>query len=395
MTIERAHATASDTLEATSDTLIDNMTLTPPSGEYLLTFTATLLTNSASTNDHNNIFSAYVGGSKVTGSEVRYEEDGSINDAFLPMIVSIEVNPNGSEAVEIRHRVTNATGPMFIQDRELNLFPMTGGLQDTDDVIDTFAGTTGVWALLDNMTETPAADDYLLVFSAAAQGPSGSTLGFRVSVGGTDITASEINQFQESSWAGRYFPFLLIAKISPDGSETVEIEWTRVGGTGTLECQSRSMNLIPIADADMFLATGTVDDTDGTTNDVLIDDMTITDPGADDYLVLFAAFDFTGSTSNNEFEVEYHVHEGGTHVADTIRKHEHEGSVDNTDIPVMMTGRVTVAGATDDIQEFWQNPASTLTRTMKNRQLIAVREAAAAPAVVILKPYNYQPYLAR
>ena len=373
MAIERAFASANDTLDSTSDTLINSMTLTPASGQYLLVFSCNFLTASASGTDFNT-FSVYVGGTQIPHTEREYHEDTSVDNCFLPMAIACEVNPNGSQAVEIRHRASGTASPIVAQRRELLLLPVTDAiLEDSSTANDTLA--TATWTTVDGMTRTPPAGDYLLVFTTSGDGPSGTQLGFRASVGGTPIAASEVRNEQESSAAADEMPIMVIASISPNGSQVVEIEWSRVVGSGTITIHEHTMVLIPTAAADIFEVTGTANDSDGTTTDKLIDGMTITDPGAGDYLVLFAATDFFGSVANNKGEVTYSVRVGGSKVADSVRMHEHEGSIDNADLTVMVGARVTLV-AGDDIQMYWQG-SSTTSRTIYDRTLIAIREAVA------------------
>ena len=141
MTIERAFASASTTLDQTSPTLVNSMTITPASGEYLLVFSGELRVDTA-TNGENTIFSVYVAGSQITGSEVRYEEDGSVTNCTLHITVTIEINPTGGQAVEIRYVADSGTTPLSMLNRELQLFPMTGGLEDAATGTDTLATAT-------------------------------------------------------------------------------------------------------------------------------------------------------------------------------------------------------------------------------------------------------------
>lgn len=373
MTIERAFASASDALDQTSLTQVDSMVISnPPAGEYLCLFSAEIFTHSSATDAQRTSFSVFVGGVEVDYSTRHYEEDSSINNAYLPMFIACEVNPNGSQDVEVKYIAASAASPLLAYRRELLLFPAQDILQDTDDVLDELA--TASWTTVDSMTRTPPAGDYLLVFSTTIEGTSGDTIGMRASVGGTPIAASRVEQFQESSWAGRDFPMMLCASISPNGSQVVEIEWSRVTGSGTIGCKERTMLLIPTDAANIFQAVGVSDDPDSTTTDKLIDDMTITDPGADDYLVLFAGTDYAGSIGDNLILVTYSIRMGGVQEADSRRQHEHEGSVDYANIPVMLASKVTVDTGTDEIEAYWQNTTTT-SRTMRSwRTLIAIRE---------------------
>lgn len=379
MSIERAAATANDTLDATSDTLVVGMTITPASGDYLAFSTCTFLTDSASGN-HVNTFSIYVGGTVVDHSERDYQEDTSVDNCQLPMVLSCKVSPNGSQAVEVRHRTTNALTPLICQKRELNLFSIpAAGTDYEQSATDTITRTVATFTPIPGIAVTPVADDYLLVFSTSVAATNGESVDIKVTVGGTDVSHTLRTFFAEQSWADSDFPMFIACKVSPNGSESVTVEWARVTGTGTATMHERTMNLVPFDAGDIFEATGTADDADSTTTDKQIDDMLITDPGADDYLVLFSAFDFYGVIDNNNAETQYSIRNGSSRVTDSERVHEHEGSIDSTDIPVMAGGKVTVASGTDDLAMWWQNVTATDTRTIKERTLVAVREAAAGP----------------
>ena len=271
MTIERAFASASDTLDQTSLTQVDSMVISnPPAGEYLAVFSCEIFTHSSATDAQRTSFSIFVGGVEVDYTTRHYEEDSSINNAYLPMFIACEVNPNGSQDVEVRYIAASASSPLLAYRRELLLFPAQDILQDTDDVLDELS--TASWTTVDTMTRTPPAGDYLVLFNSTIYGVSGDTIGMRISVGGTPIAASRVEQFQESSWADRDFPIMLCASISPNGSQVVEIEWSRVTGSGTIGCKERTMLLIPTDAANIFQAVGVADDSDGTTTDKLIDD---------------------------------------------------------------------------------------------------------------------------
>ncbi len=380
MSIERAAATADDTLDQTSDTLIVGMSITPPSATYQLFFTCTFRIGTAGS--EVNTFSVYVGGVQIDHSEREYQENTSIDNSQLPMVCSCEVSPDGSEAVEIRHRTENAASPLIAEKRELNLFPhpVAGTpVEVSATADDTITGAT--FATMVGMSTTPVAGDYWLVFSASWQATTNnSIITAQVTVGGTIVDYSLRLFENEASWSQSEFPVLIAIKISPDGSELVEIEWNRTAG-GTATVHERTMNLIPVAAGDIFEATATAGDTDNTTTDKQIDNMLITNPGAADYIVLFSAHDFYGSVAqNNTAETQYSMRNGSSRVTDSERVHEHEGSIDSSDVPVMAGGKVTVSG-TDDLAMWWQNVTDTLARTINERTLLAVREAAAAAPV--------------
>jgi hypothetical protein len=169
---------------------------------------------------------------------------------------------------------------------------------------------------------------------------------------------------------------MTLASITMDGVDAVSVQFASQAGTTTVG--ERTMNLIPFAAASIFQAIGTVDDTDSTTTDKLLDDMTITDPGADDYLCMFSMTQAFGSLGSADLgRVTYSIHEGGAVVTDSERDNEIEDSLDNTYHLAFCGGRVTVGGATDDLEIFWQG-ASTSARTGRNRTFIAIREGGAS-----------------
>lgn len=381
MTIERAFATASFTLDATVDTLVGGMTLSPAAGKHLAVFNCEILTPAGPTAGHILTFSIYVNGVQIAASERDYGEDTSITDTPLPMIVTAEVNPTAGQAVEVRYRSNFAATPMSAEIREFNLFPIAGtAFEDSATGDDTL--NNAMFTTLDSMTRTPPADDYLMVFSCSAEGPADVGLQFQLTVGGTEVAASRITYFSESSIDNRSSPVLVIASISPDGAEVVEIEWRRSVGMGTITAHERTMQLIVMPTVDLFEATGTADDTDVTTVDKQIDDMLITDPGVNDYLTLFASSTLYGNIGSPTKITTYSVRVAGTKVADSARDHGHEPSLDDTDLPVMTAAKVTTSLSTDDLQMFWQGNQTDL-RTMHERTFIAIRETALDQIIVM------------
>ena len=220
---------------------------------------------------------------------------------------------------------------------------------------------------------TPASGDYLLTFSTSGEGPSAAQLAFRATVGGSVIAHSVRQEEQESSSANDHIPLGLAVSISPNGSQDVVIQWSRISGTGTIIVSERTMNLIPTAAADIFQATGTADDADSTTTDKQVDDMLITDPGAADYLAIYTSSDFYGAVTSGEGATTYSIQEGGARVTDSERINEHEESLDSVNMQCFAGGRITVAVGTDDVQMFWQG-VSTTPRTARERTLVLLRE---------------------
>ena len=377
MAILRAAATANFTLDNTGTaTLITGLTLTPASDDYLLSCTIEFLTPSAAP-AATDTFSVWVGGTQIAHSQRFYDGDTSVDNASITYALTCKVSPNGSQDVEIRHTRSSSSAPCIASKREMTLFPMPASGTDYEDsatATDTVASST--YSVLDSMTRTPASGDYLAVFSSSVEGPSGAASGFRMRVGGTVQTHTLREIFYESSAPDVRLSVMLIASITANGSQAVDIQFNRPTGAGTITVHHRTMNLIPVASADIDQASGTADDTDSTTTDKLLDDMTITDPGADDYLTMFSMTIAWGTLAADQGRVTMSVHEGGAVVTDTDRDNEVEDSLDNSYMSAYTGGRVTVGGATDDLEIFWQG-ASTQQRTGRERTFIAMKEASA------------------
>ncbi len=373
MTIERAFQSGSTTLNQTSWTQVNGMTLTPGAGNYLAVFSMQVQF-AASPGGNILKVAIYVNNVKQDHTEREIRDNSSLNDMYWGICTSCYVQPGAAQSVEVRYIIDG--GSMTGTNRELNLFPAPGtNYQDTDTVNDTIA--SGTWTTLDNMTRTPASGNYLLVFTASCEPPAaGENVGFRLSVGGSPVAYTERQCFLESSAAPASYTVMIAASISPNGSQVVEIEWARITGSGTQTCYERNMILIGIASADIKLAQGTADDSDSTADtDVAIDDMLITDPGANDWLILFSSFDYYGSLSTGEGLTTYKIYEGGAEDTNLTRIFEHEDSLDNTYMSFYLTGRVTLSAGTDDIQAYWR-ANSTVERTIYERSMVAVREPA-------------------
>ena len=370
MTIERSFASGSSTLNQTSWTQINSMTLTPGAGNYLAVFSAEIQFAASPTGSILRI-AIYVDGTIVDHSERQIQDNSSLNDMYIGVTTSAYVSPGDAQVVEVKYIING--GSMAVTNRELNLFPAPGtNYQDGDIVNDTIAGT---WTTLDTMTRTPANGTYLLLFTASAQPPtSGETIGFRLSVGGSPVAHTERQMFLESSAAPASYCVMIAAMITPNGSQVVEIEWARITGSGTQTCYERNMIMIGIASADIKQASGTADDTDSTSgSDVAIDDMTITDPGDNDWLVFFSSSDYYDSLSSGEGLTIYKIYEGGAEDTNLTRTFEHEDSLDYARMTLFTTGRVTLGLSTDDILAYWQ-ANSTIQRTIYERTLVAIRE---------------------
>jgi hypothetical protein len=375
MAILRAAATANFTLNNTGTaTLITGLTLTPAADDYFLHSTIEF-TTSAATPSATDTFSVWVNNVEIAHSRRVYFGNTSIDNASITYVLSCKVSPAGSQAVEIRHTRSTASEPNIASKREMTLFPIpAAGTDYEDSSVTNDTTTSATMSTIVSMNRTPVSGTYLVAFSSSATGAVGSTVaGFRVSVDGTPITHTLREIFWESSGADQELSVGIFAEVTVNGSQEVQIEFNRPSGTGTITVHDRTMNLIPIATGDIFEASATANDTDSTTTDKLLDGMTITDPGAADYMTLFSMSIAWGTITADQGRTTMSVHEGGAVVTDTDRDNEVEDSLDNAYWVAYTGGRVTVGGATDDMEIFWQG-ASTVQRTGTERTFVAIRE---------------------
>ena len=320
-------------------------------------------------------FNVYVGGVLVPHTERSYEQDASITNTHLVYAIGAIVSPNGSQDVEIRHRVNDAANPLVALKREMTLFPSADQIEVSATGDATISSTT--FAALLTAT-TPANGTYLCTFGTSGQGPAANEVEFRVVVGGVVVAHSLRHTETESSNDNRDEALgTLGVVVTPDGTEDVVIEWRRPSNppTGTRTIHQRTLTLTPIPADFIKEASSVSDDTTSSTADLLITGMTITDPGVADWLVLFTGADFFGNIGTGDAEVTYSIRNAGVRVTDSERIHEHEESLDNVDLIVNAGGRVTVAGATDDLEMFWQNTSTGVPRTIHERTFVAIREA--------------------
>ncbi len=386
MAILKAAATANDTLDSLSDTLIDGLILTTPAaGDYLLWATIQVLTPGTTTSATGLNFNVYVGGVLIPHTERLYEQDASVSDAAFTYVIGALVSPSGLQDVEIRHRVSATDTPLVAQNREMTLFPSLNAAPI--EVSATGDATTSSPSFSALMTAvTPANGTYLCTFGTSGQGPTGNGVEFRLVVGGVVIAHSLREQGpSNSSVADRdECQGNMAVVVTPDGTEDVVVEWRRSSAPGTRTVHQRTLTLTPTEPVDVLEASSVADDSDSTSSDVLIDGMTIANPGMDVYLVLFTSHDFYGTIGTNAAQTSYSVREDGTRVVDSERRADHEESVDDVNMSVQAGGRVIVTSGTSDLEMFWQN-STTTTRTIHERSFVAIR----------LKPFLRPQYLVR
>ncbi len=379
MAILRAAATANFTLNNTGTAaLITGLTLTPASDDYFL-YATVEFTTPASAPAETDTFSVWVNNVELAHTRRTYFGNTSIDNASITYVMSCKVSPTGSQAVEIRHTRSSATEPCIATNREMTLFPIPVAGTDYEESSTTNDTTTSsTFSTIVGMARTPVSGTYLVAFSSSAELSAADQDGaFRISVDGTPIAHTRRDINWESSGSDQELSIGIFAEVTVDGGEEVQIEFASVNNAATLTVHDRTMNLVPIASGDIFEASSATNDTDSTTTDKLLDGMTITDPGADDYLTMFSMSIEWGALAADEGRVTMSVHEGGAVVTDSERDNEVEDSLDTAYWVAYCGGRVTVGGSTDDLEIFWQGN-STVLRTGRERTFVAIRELSSA-----------------
>lgn len=106
----QASATADTTTTSATDVLMNSMTLTPAAGTYGVVFSTSL---ESSSNNAIISVSVYAGGVQAAHSERQAEPatSGGLGSsaANMPVSTNAEVTVNGSQAIEIRWRITAGT----------------------------------------------------------------------------------------------------------------------------------------------------------------------------------------------------------------------------------------------------------------------------------------------
>lgn len=103
---ENVKAAGNVSTTSTSDVLLNGMSITPPSGTYLISFQTSI---TISGNDGQAYVSVYTGNFKQSESELKFRVgSGGVRDIEAPMTISeFPVTVNGSQSIQIRWRRSN------------------------------------------------------------------------------------------------------------------------------------------------------------------------------------------------------------------------------------------------------------------------------------------------
>ncbi len=254
----QAIATANTTTTSSIDTQVDNLTLTPGSGDYIVYFSA----SAENTAVGHTYFSVYSDGVQTPHSERDlYTEDSFIGTFYPVATQTLLTNVGPSDVIEIKWRTDSGTARILQGTLTLQKVNSSQIVQVSDTVT---ANTTSVSdTQIDSMSVTPGSGKYLAYFSTSLKNTaSDATQNISIYAGGSQITHSERQLYTENSFDTDVidtFPVTSQAYLSSIGpSDVVEIKYRT--SSGQVSSYERTLTLVRIFDAggaSDSIATGT------------------------------------------------------------------------------------------------------------------------------------------
>src|SRR3989344_6060340 len=232
-------------------------------------------------------------------------------------------------------------------------------LEASSTAATTTTSTTDV--VMTGMTLTPGAGDYLVVFSTSVKTAAAATVFVSIYVNGVQQAHTERQHFQEGSIAGFEEPLMTYAHVSVLAGQVVDIRWRTSASTAT--AQARTLNLFPVAAADVSQATATADTTLDSATYTLLDGMSLS-PAAGTYLALFS----TSADGPSDSIIDTSLFVGGVQVAHTERSNTQEASIPTTEFAHAILAKVTpTAGQAVEVR--WRKTGGTGNITAHQRTL--------------------------
>jgi len=363
------------TLDQTSDTVwgatTEETSISPAAGDYLCIFSAWVVYNTSPA-DEVLITSIYVNGSQVANSERQLEQEDSEQNGDGLIFLSAKITVAASEKVDIRYR-QSAAKAMTGKRRSLILFPWTSGSDEVKNSDEIEAPTSG-YADMTDMTLTPGAGDYLAVFSTHVNLIASNGVNIQFVEAGTALAHTErLVEAESSESPGVQRIMAVAAHITLADSEVIKVRWQRNGGVASNKITDKALTIVKVASGDIKEASQTTDDTStNNTDDVLITDMTLTTPGDNDWLALFGSSLFWGVLGPHA-RTKFFFYANGSKDSESERGVRRDNSIDSIDRMKCIAG--VVSPSTGDIQARWR-AEDTDTRTLRQRTLVAIREAS-------------------
>src|SRR3989344_1769195 len=223
--------------------------------------------------------------------------------------------------------------------------------------------------VMTGMTLTPGAGDYLVVFSTSVKTAAAATVFVSIYVNGVQQAHTERQHFQEGSIFSFGEPLMTYAHVSVGAGQTVDIRWRT--STSTATAQARTLNLFPVAAADVSQATATADTTLNSGTYTVLDGMSLS-PAAGTYLALFS----TSADGPSDSIIDTKLFVDGLPVDHTERSMTQESSIPYTAFAHGILAKVTpTAGQAGEVK--WKNNGTAGNITAHQRTLTLYKVDAA------------------
>jgi len=215
---------------------------------------------------------------------------------------------------------------------------------------------SATYALLDSMTITPGAGDYVLSFTSSCGCSSEADIFFQVYVNGVAVAHTERVFRHEASIIGT--DVAEIAQIyaylpSVGAGEAVEIRWQRTSA-GTATCHERTLTLQEVNSSDLLQATATGDTSTSSTTDVLIPSMSLSAASGDGSYIAYFSTSIFGDSGATIF-ISLYVN--GVQVAHTQRRQFQESSIIDTEFMLGIVSGLTLTDG-DVVDVRWRTSAT-------------------------------------
>ena len=225
--------------------------------------------------------------------------------------------------------------------------------------------TSTTYTLLDSMTTTPGAGDYMVHFSTSIKNTrdpvtGGYTQYLTVFVNGAQVNHTERAVLSEESFdAGDLdsLPVAIDAYVSGvTGGQDISIYWKTTGGTAT--AHERTLVVQQVLSSEIIQSTATSSTTTTSTSDTALNSMSVT-PGPGNYLVFFG----TSMGSATASTITSSIYVNGSQVASSIRSLYIESSYATSDTYWGMMSQTYVSNVTagQTIEVDWKTTAGTAT----------------------------------
>jgi hypothetical protein len=205
--------------------------------------------------------------------------------------------------------------------------------------------SSGTYTLMDSMTLTPGAGDYLAVFSTTVIFPGtagGERLVVSIYVNDVKQDHTERELWAETSLDGDESTIATHSYVSVGASETVEV-WYQKTGTGNFTGQYRTLNLFPVSASDVDQATSTTSTTTDSSDYTLVEDMSFSTPASGDYLAMFS----TTADGVSGSQLEFALFVDNLEVPHTERSQYQESSIASTEFIFFIAAKVNLNGSQD------------------------------------------------